>query len=433
MILPITVADGKQEKALFARQAARGGEASETITQTVREILAAVKTRGDAAVLEYTRKFDGADAVVREVSPTEIAQAGKTLDAGLIAAMETAAENIRTFHARQVRQSFVQFGQNGEVLGQRILPLHRVGIYVPGGTAPLFSSVLMNAIPAKIAGVQDLIMVTPSPKSKQATALMLAAAKIAGVDRLFFAGGAQAIAAIAYGTETIPKVDKIVGPGNIFVATAKKMLFGVVDIDSIAGPSEILVVADETANPAWLAADLLSQAEHDKLAGAILLCTSREILEATAQELETQIAVLPRKEIAEEALKTYGGLVLCGDLEQAVSLANIIAPEHLELCVQEPFFWLGKIQNAGSVFLGHYTPEPLGDYFAGANHVLPTGGTARFFSPLSVDDFVKKSQFLSYSKSGLSDVTMSVQAMAHAEGLDAHANAAAIRGRGACG
>ncbi|MCL2106996.1 MAG: histidinol dehydrogenase, partial [Oscillospiraceae bacterium] len=414
-MLPITVCNGKRERAVFDHLKARGGEADARVAASVREIIAEVKARGDEALREYTLRFDKADLARIEVSPAEMEAAAAKCDPAFIAALERVSENIRDFHARQLRQSWFTTGEHGVMLGQRVRGLRRVGVYVPGGTAPLPSSVLMNAIPAKIAGVGEIIMATP-PWKGSASPEILAAARIAGVDRVFLVGGAQAVAAMAYGTGTIPGVDKIVGPGNIYVATAKKLLYGVVDIDMIAGPSEILVIADETARPAWLAADLLSQAEHDALASAILLTSSQAVAEATVRELELQWSRLPRKEIAEQALKSFGAVFVCESVEQAIQYANDFAPEHLELCVANPMDWLGAIDNAGSVFLGHYTPESVGDYFAGPNHVLPTGGTPRFFSPLSVDDFIKKTQFISYTRPALEEARETILALAGREG-----------------
>ncbi len=342
-------------------------------------------------------------------------------------AITKAAENIKDFHARQVQQSWLTTKENGVIMGQRVRGLKRVGIYVPGGTAAYPSSVLMNAIPAKLAGVEEVIMVTPPCKDGKPNPNIMAAAKIAGVDRIFLMGGAQAVAALAYGTETVPKGDKIVGPGNIFVATAKKLLYGVVDIDMIAGPSEILIVADKTANPKFLAADLMSQAEHDKLASSILLTTSDEIAVETEKEVLRQVQKLSRKDIIEYSLSNFGAIIVCSDMAQAVDFANELAPEHLEVCCENPMEYVGKLHNAGSVFLGNYSPEPLGDYFAGPNHVLPTSGTARFFSPLSVDSFVKKSSFIYYTEDALKKDAELIEEFAKKEGLTAHANSITVR------
>ena len=335
--------------------------------------------------------------------------------------------DIRDFHARQKQQSWLEPKQNGVILGQRIRGLKRVGVYVPGGTAAYPSSVLMNVIPAKIAGVKEIVMVTPPQKDGTANPDILAAAKIAGVDRVFLMGGAQAVAALAYGTQSVPKVDKIVGPGNIFVATAKKLLYGTVDIDMIAGPSEILIVADKSANPKFLAADLMSQAEHDKMASAILLTTSEETANETAKELSRQMQTLERRDIIEQSLNDFGAIIVCKDISEAVDFANELAPEHLELAVENPKEYIGRVDNAGSVFLGHYSPEPLGDYFAGPNHVLPTSGTARFFSPLSVDSFIKKSSFIYYTEPALSEAKDDIIKLAETEGLTAHANSIKVR------
>jgi len=417
----ITICDGKRELAVFKALKAREGEVDAKVTADVQAILADVQARGDEAVREYALKFDKADPV-----EVDIAREAQGCDPAVLQAMQRAAKNIKKFHERQKQQSWYANGENGVMLGQQIRGLHRVGVYVPAGTAPLPSSVLMNVIPAKIAGVKEIIMVTP-PWQGGVDPSIAAAAQIAGVDRVFLVGSAWACAALAYGTRTIPKVDKIVGPGRIHVAVAKKLLYGTVDIDMIAGPSEILVVADETANPAWLAADLLSQAEHDVLAGIILLSTSHNIAKQTVTELERQLAELPRKDIAAEALRNNAAILVCESMGQAVALANSYAPEHLELCIENPLEHLGEIKNAGSVFLGHYTPESVGDYYAGPNHVLPTGGTPRFFSPLSVDDFVKKMQFVHYTRPALEAALGDIVTIAEAEFLRAHARAASIR------
>ncbi|MGN0560722.1 MAG: histidinol dehydrogenase, partial [Candidatus Fimenecus sp.] len=393
-MIQIAKADGVAERKLIEQLKQRSGEIDRTVTAAVSEILQNVRQYGDTSVREYTMKFDGSVPENPEISKEELDASIEQCDSDFIYALYKAADNIRDFHTRQKQQSWLTPKENGVILGQRIRGLHRVGIYVPGGTAAYPSSVLMNAIPAKIAGVEEIVMVTPPRKDGTANPDILAAAKIAGVDRVFLMGGAQAVAALAYGTETVPKVDKIVGPGNIYVATAKKLLYGTVDIDMIAGPSEILIVADETANPKFLAADLMSQAEHDKMASAILLTTSFTVANKTAEELERQMQTLSRKEIISQSLDTFGAIIVCNDMDEAVRFANELAPEHLEMAVKNPLEYIGKIDNAGSVFLGHYSPEPLGDYYAGPNHVLPTSGTARFFSPLSVDSFVKKSSFI---------------------------------------
>ena len=402
-MIRIAKADGVSERELINQLKARSGEIDRKVTSAVTDILNNVKQNGDDAVREYTLKFDGHMPSKFEISREEIDSSPDKCDRDFILALYKAADNIRDFHARQKQQSWLEPKQNGVILGQRIRGLKRVGVYVPGGTAAYPSSVLMNVIPAKIAGVKEIVMVTPPQKDGTANPDILAAAKIAGVDRVFLMGGAQAVAALAYGTQSVPKVDKIVGPGNIFVATAKKLLYGTVDIDMIAGPSEILIVADKSANPKFLAADLMSQAEHDKMASAILLTTSEETANETAKELSRQMQTLERKDIIEQSLNDFGAIIVCKDISEAVDFANELAPEHLELAVENPMEYIGRVDNAGSVFLGHYSPEPLGDYFAGPNHVLPTSGTARFFSPLSVDSFIKKSSFIYYTEPALSE------------------------------
>lgn len=387
-------ADGVQEVEFLAKLGERSRNTNRDVTETVSEIINNVMMNGDKAVREYTIKFDGKAPDAFEVPKEELTALTADCDPEFIATLKKAADNIRNFHERQKQQSWLTTKDNGVIMGQRIRGLKRVGLYVPGGTAAYPSSVLMNAIPAKIAGVSELIMVTPPGKDGKPNPDIMAAAAIAGVDRVFLMGGAQAVAALAYGTESVPKVDKIVGPGNIFVATAKKLLYGTVDIDMIAGPSEILVLADESANPKFLAADLMSQAEHDKLASAILITTSDKLAEDTTKEIYRQVEELSRKDIIEYSLDNYGVIIVCDTMERAIELANELAPEHLEVCCENPMEYVGKLDNAGSVFLGNYSPEPLGDYFAGPNHVLPTSGTARFFSPLSVDTFVKKSSFI---------------------------------------
>ena len=389
-MIRIAKADGVSERELINQLKARSGEIDRKVTSAVTDILNNVKQNGDDAVREYTLKFDGHMPSKFEISREEIDSSPDKCDRDFILALYKAADNIRDFHARQKQQSWLEPKQNGVILGQRIRGLKRVGVYVPGGTAAYPSSVLMNVIPAKIAGVKEIVMVTPPQQDGTANPDILAAAKIAGVDRVFLMGGAQAVAALAYGTQSVPKVDKIVGPGNIFVATAKKLLYGTVDIDMIAGPSEILIVADKSVNPKFLAADLMSQAEHDKMASAILLTTSEETANETAKELSRQMQTLERRDIIEQSLNDFGAIIVCKDISEAVDFANELAPEHLELAVENPMEYIGRVDNAGSVFLGHYSPEPLGDYFAGPNHVLPTSGTARFFSPLSVDSFIKK-------------------------------------------
>lgn len=420
-------ADGKAEKELIAQLEARSGETSKKVTESVTEIIEAVRLEGDAALDRYTKLFDGSLPEKLEVTKEEIEAAVNSVAPEFLTAVKNAAERITDFHARQKQQSWLTTKENGVILGQRIRGLKRVGLYVPGGTAAYPSSVLMNAIPAKIAGVEELIMVTPPMKNGGANPHILTAAYVAGVDRVFLAGGAQAVAALAYGTGRVPKVDKIVGPGNIYVATAKKLLYGVVDIDMIAGPSEILIVADDSAKPEFLAADLMSQAEHDVLASAILLTNSEKIALETVEALKRQVEDMPRKDIIKKSLKDYGAIIVCQNLSEAVDFANELAPEHLEMCVENPMEYIGRMDNAGSVFLGNYSPEPLGDYYAGPNHVLPTGGTARFFSPLSVDSFVKKSSFIYYTESALSQDKDDVITLAEAEGLGAHANSIKVR------
>ena len=426
-MIRIAKADGVSERELINQLKARSGEIDRKVTSAVTDILNNVKQNGDDAVREYTLKFDGHMPSKFEISREEIDSSPDKCDRDFILALYKAADNIRDFHARQKQQSWLEPKQNGVIFGQRIRGLKRVGVYVPGGTAAYPSSVLMNVIPAKIAGVKEIVMVTPPQKDGTANPDILAAAKIAGVDRVFLMGGAQAVAALAYGTQSVPKVDKIVGPGNIFVATAKKLLYGTVDIDMIAGPSEILIVADKSANPKFLAADLMSQAEHDKMASAILLTTSEETANETAKELSRQMQTLERRDIIEQSLNDFGAIIVCKDISEAVDFANELAPEHLELAVENPMEYIGRVDNAGSVFLGHYSPEPLGDYFAGPNHVLPTSGTARFFSPLSVDSFIKKSSFIYYTEPALSEAKDDIIKLAETEGLTAHANSIKVR------
>lgn len=426
-MIPIVQADGKQENLLLGQLAARSQETDRRVTESVERILEDVRIRGDEAVEEYTLRFDGTRPLLAPIGREKRQKLAESCDPDVYAAMERAAKNIEDFHRRQLQQSWLTTQANGVILGQRIRGLNRVGIYVPGGTAAYPSSVLMNAIPAKIAGVKEIVMVTPPPKNGGFNSAVMAAAYIAGVDTVYLCGGAQAVAALAYGTKSIEKVDKIVGPGNIYVATAKRLLFGVVDIDMIAGPSEILILADETAEPSYLAADLMSQAEHDPLASAILLTTSEEIAEKTAAEIERQIATLSRADIIRRSLNDYGAIIVCRDMDEAVDFANRLAPEHLEVMCEDPLSYIGRLDNAGSVFLGKYSPEPLGDYYAGPNHVLPTSGTARFFSPLSVDSFVKKSSFISYNRAALEEAREDIQVIAREEGLDAHANSIRIR------
>ena len=404
----------------------RNREAGRKVENTVAEILENVRRDGDRAVRMYADKFDDGAPETLELPREQVEALAEKADPLFVESLKKAAENIRDFHQRQKQQSWLTTREDGVLMGQRIRGLARVGLYVPGGTAAYPSSVLMNAIPAKIAGVGELIMATPV-KGGKANPDIMAAALVAGVDRVLQVGGAHAVAAMAYGTESIPKVDKIVGPGNIYVATAKKQLYGTVDIDMVAGPSEILVLADETADARYLAADLMSQAEHDPMASSILLTTSAQLARETAAELERQVQTLSRKEIILESLKNFGAIIVCASMDEAVGFANELAPEHLEVCVRDPMEYIGRLDNAGSVFLGNYSPEPLGDYFAGPNHVLPTSGTARFFSPLSVDSFVKKSSFIYYTKSALLPQADDIIRLAEAEGLTAHANSIRVR------
>lgn len=404
----------------------RNREAGLKVENAVAEILDTVRRDGDSAVRMYADRFDGGAPESLELPRDQVEALAEKADPLFVESLKKAAANIRDFHERQKQQSWLTTREDGVLMGQRIRGLARVGLYVPGGTAAYPSSVLMNAIPAKIAGVGELIMATPV-KGGKANPDIMAAALVAGVDRVLQVGGAHAVAALAYGTESIPKVDKIVGPGNIYVATAKKQLYGTVDIDMVAGPSEILVLADETANPRYLAADLMSQAEHDPMASAILLTTSETIACETAAELERQVQTLSRKDIILESLSNFGAILVCSTMEEAVGFANELAPEHLEVCVRDPMEYIGRLDNAGSVFLGNYSPEPLGDYFAGPNHVLPTSGTARFFSPLSVDSFVKKSSFIYYTRSALLPQADDIIRLAQAEGLTAHANSIQVR------
>jgi histidinol dehydrogenase len=421
------VADGVAEKAYLADVRNRGVTTDKAVTAVVAEIIDAVRADGDTAVNAYTKKFDGSLPPYIEVPREVINDALTAADESYVNALLNAIENITDFHNRQKEQSIIVPKADGCILGQRVRGLEKVGLYVPGGTAAYPSSVLMNAIPAKIAGVGEIVMVTPPAKDGTPNADILVAAALCGVDRIFLCGGAQAVAALAFGTETIPKCDKIVGPGNIYVATAKKLLFGIVDIDMIAGPSEILVVADKNANPAFLAADLLSQAEHDPIASAVLITDNENIADETIKELEAQLQKLPRKAIAEQSLSNFGAVIITPDIDFAISLANDFAPEHLELQIKDALSYIGKVDNAGSVFLGYYTPEALGDYYAGPNHVLPTSGTARFFSPLSVYAFTKRSSFIYYTKEALAKASDDIVTIAQKEGLDAHANSVTIR------
>ena len=400
------------------------------VERIVADIITNVRANGDKAVLEYNLKFDKADLSSLLVSQQEIDEAFAAVEPKFLAILEEAAENIRNFHSKQVRNSFVIADKPGIVLGQKVTPIEKVGVYVPGGTAAYPSTVLMDTIPAKIAGCETIVMVTPPGSDGKINPVILAAAKIAGVDLIFKVGGAQAVAALAYGTESIPKVDKIVGPGNAFVAEAKKQVFGLVSIDMIAGPSEILVIADGKSNPAHVAADLLSQAEHDKLASAVLVTDSADLAEAVSAELEKQIPLLPRAEIARDSIDNNGKIIVAENLMQGIEISNEIAPEHLELMVDDPFAYLDAVKHAGSIFMGRNCPEALGDYFAGPNHTLPTSGTARFSSPLSVDDFVKKSQFTYYTAGALNAVADSINYFAGKEGLQAHGKSAMIRKEG---
>ncbi len=427
-MLKIIKSNGELE-VFFSNLAARGGMELVDVSKKVKGILNDVRKNGDNALLEYTRKFDQVDfeSCDIEVCQSEIDEAYSRIDTELINTIKRAGENIRSFHEKQKDTSWFDVEKEGIVLGQLIRPFDRVGIYVPGGTAPLISTILMTAIPARVAGVKNIIMTTPPGGKKGINPAMLATAKEAGVTKIFRVGGAQAIAAMAFGTDTIDKVDKIVGPGNIFVAEAKRMVYGYCDIDMVAGPSEILVIADKSANPAFIAADLLSQAEHDIYASSILITTSNKIAEDVREQVALQLEKLDRKDIIKKSLEEYGAIILTDDIESAIALSNRIAPEHLELCVEYPFDYIGQIKNTGAIFMGSFSPEPLGDYFAGPNHVLPTGGTARFFSPLCTSDFIKKSSIISYNKRALYKVKDDVQRFAEAEELSAHANAVRIR------
>ena len=425
--MKITKANGVVEYQLLAQLKQRAGETDPKITEAVTTIINGVKEGGDEAVREYTVRFDGSVPKKIEFDKDEIHAFLDQVDPAFKDAVVKAQQNIYDFHQRQAQQSWMTTKESGVIMGQRIRGLKRVGIYVPGGTAAYPSSVLMNAVPAKIAGVQEIIMVTPPGKDGNPNPNIMAAAAVAGVDKVFLVGGAQAVAALAYGTETVPQVDKIVGPGGVFVAAAKRKVFGQVDIDMIAGPSEILVVADGKSDPAWVAADLLSQAEHDAHAAAVLVTDSRPLAEAVQNEVERQLTDLPRRDIAQKSLEANGKILVTKDLAAAVEAANRIAPEHLELCVDDPFALLPLVKNAGSVFLGRHTPEALGDYFAGPNHTLPTSGTARFSSPLSVDDFVKKTQFIYYTREALADAAPRIADFAEREGLHGHARSALSR------
>lgn len=420
-------ANGTDEVLFLDELKKRSGETNKKVGEVVTGIIEDVRENGDEAVKRYTLKFDGSLPQYYEVPREVINDALTEADEAFVNALLNAQANIAEFHQRQVQQSFIAPKENGVILGQRVRGLERVGLYVPGGTAAYPSSVLMNAVPAKIAGVKEIIMVTPPLKDGTPNKDILVAAAICGVDRIFLSGGAQAIAALAYGTEEIPKCDKIVGPGNIYVATAKKLLYGVVDIDMIAGPSEILVLADETADPKFAAADLMSQAEHDVLASAIMITTCEKLADKTIAEIERQKEYLSRKAIIDKSLEDYGAVIIAESREQAVRLANEIAPEHLEVLMENPMELIGSLYNAGSVFLGHYASEPLGDYFAGPNHVLPTSGTARFFSPLGVASFTKRSSYIYYTEEALREAKDDIVLIAEREGLTAHANAIKVR------
>ena len=422
-MIPIYEADRLEDLPLFDRPP----QAEEDVDAAVAAILADVRTRGDEALREYTRRFDGADLERFEVTAEELRAAWDCVDGNFRETLRQAADNIRHFHEAQVHRDFCLTDRPGVVLGQRYTPVERVGICVPGSPVAFPSTILMNVIPARIAGVKEIAVVTPPNQNGAISAEALAAVKIAGADRVFKIGGAQAVAALAYGTETVPQVDKIVGPGGVFVAAAKRKVFGKVGIDMIAGPSEILVLADGSCNPAWVAADLLSQAEHDKLASPVLVTDSEALAKAVQAELEVQIPQLPRAAIARASVDDNGKIIVCTDLHKAIEACNIIAPEHLEVCVEDPFGVLNEIKNAGSIFLGRNVPEALGDYFAGPNHTLPTSGTARFSSPLGVDDFVKKSSFLYYTRDALEAVAPRIADFAEREGLHAHARSVTIR------
>ncbi len=401
-------------------------ESAEQIEAVVRQVIDRIRREGDAALYEYTEKFDRHRPASLEVTKEEMDEAISTVPAEMMQLLREAAERIEKFHRAQIRQSFVQAENQGEILGQMVIPLDRVGLYVPGGTASYPSSVLMNCIPAKLAGVPEIIMVTPAMDGKL-NPIILAAARVAGVHRVFRIGGSQAVAALAYGTESVPRVDKIVGPGNAYVAEAKRRVYGQVAIDMIAGPSEILVLADGGADPRYVAADLLSQAEHDKMATAVLITDSEKLAYAVQRELEIQLEALPRRDIARVSVENNGKIIIARDMNEAVDVSNLLAPEHLEICVDNPFDYLGRVRHAGSVFLGRFCPEALGDYFAGPNHTLPTSGTARFSSPLSVDDFVKKMQYTYFTRDALARVADKVDTFATAEGLTAHARSVTIR------
>ena len=412
------------EQEIFSRAEIRAN-----VESTVSAIVEDIRKRGDEALIEYTLRFDGAALDSLRVSQEEIDAAFEQVDKEMIGVLQRAAENIRAFHTRQVRNSFILNDKPGVVMGQKVVPIERVGLYVPGGTAAYPSTVLMDAIPAKIAGCGKIVMTTPAGRDGKIRPVILAAASVAGVDEIYKIGGAQAIAALAYGTQSVPRVDKIVGPGNAYVAEAKRQVYGQVSIDMIAGPSEILIVADGAANPAHVAADMLSQAEHDKMATAVLVTPSMALAQCVAAELEKQLPLLEREDIARASIENNGKIIISGDLKEAIDASNRLAPEHLELCVDDPFDYLDQVKNAGSIFLGRHCPEALGDYFAGPNHTLPTGGTARFSSPLSVDDFVKKMQYTYFTGGALQSVAQDVARFAREEGLTGHARSVLIRGK----
>jgi len=408
----------------FTRIRNRAGDTSPDIEAAVRDIIGQVRSEGDEALLRLTEKFDGHSDII--VPPDAVRNAAAQVEPEILVSLKLAHQRIENFHRKQIQNSWFTTGPDGEILGQIVRPLARVGLYVPGGKAVYPSSVLMNAIPALVAGVQEIVMVCPTPTG-EINPLILATAQLCGITNIFKIGGAQAVAALAYGTPTVPRVDKIVGPGNIYVATAKKLVYGDVDIDMIAGPSEILIISDGTGDPGWVAADMLSQAEHDEMASSILITTDAAFAAKVAAQVQVQLAVLPKKHIAEKSIGQYGAIIVTQSLGEAVSLANDVAPEHLELYVERPWELLGSITNAGAIFMGHYSPEPVGDYIAGPNHVLPTGGTARFYSPLSVDDFIKKTSLVSFTKPALDHLGPDVVRLATAEQLDAHARSVSIR------
>lgn len=430
-IISIIKANTKEGKKYFHDLRNKEEETHNNVILEVNEILEQVKKKGDTSLIKYTNRFDSCNVTKENmlVTQSETEDAYRLVEDEFIEALKTASENIMFFHQKQKRNSWITTREDGIMLGQQIRPLERVGIYVPGGRAAYPSSVLMNTIPAKVAGVEEIIMVTPPMKDGTINPNILVAADIAGVDKIYKVGGAQAVGALAFGTESINKVDKIVGPGNVFVAMAKKSVYGYVDIDMIAGPSEILIIADEGAKASYLAADLMSQAEHDLMASSILITTSKDLAKEVKKELEKQIEHLERKDIIRKSLKDHGVIMLVESIEQALDISNKIAPEHLEVCIRDPFMVLGDIKNAGSIFLGDFSPEPLGDYMAGPNHVLPTSGTARFFSPLSVDDFIKKSSFTHYSERALSKIGDKIVKLAQGEGLTAHANSIMVRNK----